>query len=273
MINWIDGLQKALGYIESHLTDDLQTEDVARQACVSPFHFQRLFGAVCGITLGEYIRLRRLTLAGEELSRGHARVIDVALKYGYDSPDSFARAFSRFHGVTPSAARESGVSLNAFSPLRITLTTEGGHTMEYRIVEKQPFTLMGKGRMFSNETSYQEIPKFWDEYLSSDDKPVCGRFGVCLDEKNSREFKYLIADLYKPWEDIPDGCDTVVAFPAGTWAVFPCTMDTLQDTNTRMWKEWLPACKEYRLGGGWNLEMYAPLQENYVELWLPLEKL
>ena len=101
MLNWIDGLQKALAYIESHLTDDLQTEDVARQACVSPFHFQRLFGAVCGVTLGEYIRNRRLAMAGEELSRGGSKVIDVALKYGYDSPDSFARAFSRFHGHHP----------------------------------------------------------------------------------------------------------------------------------------------------------------------------
>ena len=139
MINWIDGLQKALAYIESHLADDLQTEEVARQACVSPFHFQRLFGAVCGVTLGEYIRNRRLTLAGEELSRGDSKVIDIALKYGYDSPDSFTRAFSRFHSIAPSVAKEKGAKLNAFSPLRITLTTEGGNTMEYKIVEKQPF--------------------------------------------------------------------------------------------------------------------------------------
>lgn len=271
MLNWIDGLQKALAYIESHLTDDLQTEDVARQACVSPFHFQRLFGAVCGVTLGEYIRNRRLAMAGEELSRGGSKVIDVALKYGYDSPDSFARAFSRFHGITPSAAKESGASLRAFSPLRITLTTEGGNTMEYKIVQKQPFTLMGVARMFNNETSYQEIPKFWDEYLSQEDKPVCGMFGVCLDE-NGKDFKYLIADPYKPWEDIPAACDTVVTFPAGTWAVFPCTMSTLQETNTRMWKEWLPACKEYKLGGNYNLELYAPPEQNYAELWLPLEK-
>lgn len=270
MFNWIDGLQKALAYIEAHLADDLQTEDAARQACVSPYHFQRLFGAVCGVTVGEYIRLRRLTLAGEELSRGGSKVIDVALKYGYDSPDSFARAFSRFHGISPSAAKEPGAKLNAFSPLRITLSTEGGHTMEYRIVEKQAFTLMGVGRMFNNETSYQEIPLFWQEYLARSERPVCGMFGVCLDE-NGRDFKYLIADPYKPWEDIPAGCETAF-FPAGTWAVFPCTMDTLQDTNTRMWKEWLPACKEYRLGRNCNLELYAPPEENYAEIWLPLRK-
>ncbi len=270
MMNWIDGLQRALAYIEAHLADNLQTEDVAREACVSPFHFQRLFGAVCGVTLGEYIRLRRLTMAGEELSRGHAKVIDVAIKYGYDSPDSFARAFSRFHGIAPSAAREPGAALNAFSPLHITLTTEGGHTMEYRIVEKQAFTVVGKGRMFNSETSYQQVPLFWQEYLNGEDKPVCGMFGVCLDE-NSKDFKYLIADLYQPWQEIPAGCETAF-FSAGTWAVFPCTMQTLQETNTRMWKEWLPACKEYKLGGNYNLELYAPPEQNYAELWLPLEK-
>ena len=271
MVNWIQGLQQALSYIAAHLTEELQTEDVARQAYVSPFHFQRIFHAVCGLTLGEYIRCRRLTLAGEELSRGDIKVIDAAVKYGYDSPDSFARAFSRFHGIAPSQAKEKNVTLNAFSPLRITLTTEGGNKMEYRIVEKHSFTLMGKGRMFNNETSYQEIPRFWDEYLSSDDQPVMGRFGVCLDE-NGKDFKYLIADHYKPWKEVPEGCDTVVTFPAGTWAVFPCTMETLQETNTRMWKEWLPACKEYKLGGNYNLERYTAPEQNYVELWLPLER-
>ncbi len=268
MPNWIEGLQAALDYIEAHLDGDLQTEDVAQKAYVSPFHFQRLFSAVCGVTLGEYIRLRRLTRAGEELSRGHAKVIDVALQYGYDSPDSFARAFARFHGIAPSAAREPGATLNAFSPLRITLSTEGGNKMEYKIVKKEAFTLMGTGKVFNSETSYQEIPHYWDEFLQSENKQVCGMFGVCLDE-DGKLFKYLIADLYQPWQEVPDGHETVT-FPAGTWAVFPCTMQNLQETNTRMWKEWLPALKEYRLGGNYNLELYAPPEQNYAELWLPL---
>lgn len=270
MPNWIDSLQGALDYIETHLTEDILPEDVAQKAYVSAFHFQRIFHALCGVTLGEYIRCRRLTLAAQELSRGESKVIDVALKYGYDSPDSFARAFQKFHGVLPSAAKEKGAKLNAFSPLRINLTLEGGNMLEFKIVKKEAFTVMGVGRMFNNETSYQEIPAWWDEYLASKDKPVRGEFGVCLDE-DGKLFNYLIADLYQPWAEIPAGCQAAT-FPAGEWAVFPCKLATLQETNTRVWKEWLPSCKDYKLGGSYNLEMYSPPEEDYVELWFPVER-
>jgi TPR repeat protein len=120
MFNWIDGLQRALAYIEAHLADELATEDAAREACVSPFHFQRLFGAVCGVTVGEYIRLRRLTLAGGELSRGGSRVMDVAIKYGYDSPDSFARAFNTALEAQSKGDYEKAIEL-------YTLAAEMGH--------------------------------------------------------------------------------------------------------------------------------------------------
>ena len=270
MQNWIDSLQSALDYIETHLTEDILPEDVAQKAYVSAYHFQRIFHALCGVTLGEYVRCRRLTLAAQELTRGDSKVIDVALKYGYDSPDSFARAFQKFHGTLPSAAKEKGAKLNAFSPLRINLSLEGGKMLEFKIVRKETFTVFGPGRAFSNETSYQEIPAWWSEYLKGDNRPVQGHFGVCLD-KDGTLFDYYIADLYEPWHEIPQGCQAIT-FPAGDWAVFPCTMDTLQETNTRMWKEWLPACKDYRLSRNCNLEMYAPPGENYAELWLPVER-
>lgn len=106
MQDWISGLQSSLDYIEQHLTEEMTPEDVAQKAYVSAYHFQRIFTALCGMPMGEYIRCRRLTLAGQELSTGDVRVIDVAVKYGYDSPDSFARAFQRFHGILPSAANE-----------------------------------------------------------------------------------------------------------------------------------------------------------------------
>ena len=114
MQNWIDSMQSALDYIEAHLTEDIQPEDVAQKAYVSAFHFQRLFHALCGVTLGEYIRCRRLTLAGQELSRGNSRVIDAALKYGYDSPDSFARAFQKFHGILPLSSEGKGREAQRF---------------------------------------------------------------------------------------------------------------------------------------------------------------
>lgn len=147
-MNWITGIQRALDYIEEHLTQEIDYEVLAREACSSFYHFQRVFSLLCGYTLGEYIRLRRLTLAGAELAAGKIRVIDAALKYGYDSPDSFARAFTRFHGVTPSSAREEGVRLNTFTRLSIKLSLEGGCSMDYRIENHPGMTLTGCCRRF-----------------------------------------------------------------------------------------------------------------------------
>ena len=115
-MNWIQGMQRAIDYVEAHITEEIDVEEVARQAYSSPFHFQRVFGILCGFSLGDYIRMRRLSLAGEELAGGSARVIDVALKYGYDTPESFFRAFTRFHGIAPSEAKHSG-QVKIFTPL------------------------------------------------------------------------------------------------------------------------------------------------------------
>ena len=110
-MDWVTGIQKAIDYIENHITEKLDYEEIAENAFSSPYHFQRVFSILCGYTLGEYIRNRRLALAGTELAADKIKVIDAAVKYGYDSPDSFTRAFPRFHGITPSAAREPGVRL------------------------------------------------------------------------------------------------------------------------------------------------------------------
>ena len=268
-----DRLQAAIDYIEAHLTEAMDVHEVAARAYVSAFHFQRIFTSLCGMPLGEYIRRRRLTLAAQELSCSRrSRVIDVAMKYGYDSPDSFTRAFRRFHGVVPSQAGLPGVTLQSFVPMKIKLNQEAASMMEYRIVQKAPFTVVGYKRQFSNDTSYQEIPVWWEEMQQK--SAVMGMFGVCIDT-DGKLFDYLIADLYQPWKPVPEGCVTHTV-PGGTWAVFPCTLGTLQDTNTKMWRDWLPSCREYRLAGGYNLEFYYDLNENdppssAVELWLPVQ--
>ena len=107
-MNWIQGLQRAIDYVEAHMTEEIDFEQAAKQAYASSFHFQRVFGILCGFSLGDYIRMRRLSLAGEELAKGQGKIIDVALKYGYDTPESFSRAFTRFHGITPSEAKRGG---------------------------------------------------------------------------------------------------------------------------------------------------------------------
>lgn len=274
-----EGIRDALGYIESHLTEELDIGEIAAQAYVSPFHFQRIFSALCGFTVGEYIRSRRLSEAAAVIARTEERLIDVALRYGYESQDSFTRAFRKFHGVSPSAVRGGGVRLKTFAPMRIKFTLEGGFMMEYRIVEKPAFTLVGYGRRFKYDTSYQEIPKYWDEHSQSPmAKEIMGMYGLCLDEFGKDDFEYLISDNYIPQKDtLPEGCRTYT-LPAGLWAVFPCRgpiVETLQAINKRIYDEWLPNNSEYRLAGNVNLEVYLePPHENpqddYCEIWIPV---
>ena len=227
MQSWIEGFQESIDYMEEHMADELDIEAIAGKAALSPFYYQRIFGALCGLTVGEYIRALRMTLAAQELARAGTKVIDAAIRYGYDSPDSFAKTFQRFHGITPSRAKEPGALLRSLAPLHIKITLEGGNMMDYRIVEKAPFTIVGTKRSFNTDTSYQEIPKFWNEWMAQgEDRPIKGTFGVCIDMKG-KDFDYWIADLYFPWEDIPEGCGTRV-IPGSCWAQFPCTIRTLQ---------------------------------------------
>ena len=276
MRGWIEGFQESIDFMERNLTDELDIEEIAGKAALSPFYYQRVFGALCGMTVGEYIRARRMTLAAQELNRKDVKVIDVAVKYGYDSPDSFTKTFQKFHGITPSQAREPGAQLRSFAPLHIKITMEGGSMLEYSIVEKAPFTIIGVKRPFNSETSYQEIPKFWDEWMAQGEKrPIMGTFGVCIDMKG-KDFDYWIADLYFPWEEIPEGCETRV-IPGSTWAQFPCTIATLQDTNTKIWSEWLPALQGYTLAGEYDIEVYLPPEDGSkdmsVYIWVPLKKI
>lgn len=276
MRRWIEGFQESIDFIEQNLTEELDIESIAAKAALSPFYYQRIFGALCGMTVGEYIRARRMTLAAQDLSRKNSKVIDIAIKYGYESPDSFAKAFQRFHGITPSQARDPGAPLRSFAPLYIKITMEGGNMLEYRIVSKSSFTIVGVQRRFHSDTSYQEIPKFWSEWMyQGEHRPIMGTFGVCIDN-GGKEFDYWIADLYKPWEDIPEGCE-MYQIPGSLWAQFVCRgplPDSLQSVNTKIWSEWLPSLRGYKLAGKYNLEVYSPPaaksedDENYI--WIPL---
>lgn len=162
-MDWITGIQRAIDYIEEHLTEELDYEAIAKESFSSSFHFQRVFSILCGYTLGEYIRSRRMTLAGIALAAGNERVIDVALRYGYDSPDSFAKAFHKFHGITPSQARSEGAKLKSFSRLSFRITLEGGTMMNYRIEKKPAMTLTGFKKHFDGTPleRKQQDHHFW----------------------------------------------------------------------------------------------------------------
>ena len=158
-MDWVKGVQHAIDYMEMHMTEELKMEEIAAESFSSTYHFQRVFSILCGYTVGEYIRSRRLTLAGKELQETSEKVIDIALKYGYDSPDSFARAFARFHGITPSEARRKGAVLQAFSPLSVKIILEGGEKMKYRLEDKEAMTFIGHGYVCSGGAGDPEEKK------------------------------------------------------------------------------------------------------------------
>ena len=121
-MEWIERIGDAIKFIEDNMTEDITIKDIAENIFISPFYFQKGFSMLCGFTVGEYIKKRRLTLAGIELLSTDNKIIDIALKYGYDSPDIFTKAFTRFHGVTPTAVRKDGAVIKSFAPLKIKFT-------------------------------------------------------------------------------------------------------------------------------------------------------
>lgn len=282
-MEWTNAIQDAIVFIENHITDDITAEDIANHVYMSPFYFQKGFSMLCGYTIMEYVRNRRLALAGGELATTDSKVIDVALKYGYDSPDSFTKAFTRFHGVSPALVRKDNALLKSYAPLAIEISLKGGYLMNYKIEKKDSFTVLAVSKEFHYETCKNEIPAFWQEHCkSANGKNICGMFGINIDEEMGNDkFEYLIADLYVPSSDVPEGCITRT-IPAFTWAVFPCVgpMPTaLQDVNTKIFSEWLPAAKEYTFAAGYCVEMYGDpgkfpkgmQDENYYsELWIPI---
>lgn len=167
-MNWIAGIQRAIDYVEQHITENIDYGMAAKEACSSEFHFQRVFGILCGFTLGDYVRMRRLSLAAEELIHSSEKVIDISLKYGYETPESFTRAFVRFHGITPTEARH-GKNVKSFSRLSVKLILTGGSTMDYRIEKMDAFEVICRRKTVAkagSETATADISAFWTECQS-----------------------------------------------------------------------------------------------------------
>lgn len=283
-MEWIESISKAISFIEDNITEELTVEKIAHNALISPFYFQKGFAMLCGFTVSEYVRWRKLTLAGTELVSSDEKIIDIALKYGYESPDSFTKAFTRFHGITPTAVRKDGAMIKSFAPLKIKFSLEGGFIMDYKIVEKDAFTVMGVSKMFNYDSAFAEVPGFWAEhYKTGKGEVVCGMYGISIDEAmGNKEFEYLIADDYIPCKDIPNGYNTKV-IPKHTWAVFPCKgpmPGAFQDINKKIFSEWLPNCKDYDIAAGYNIELYSNPsdypsgtqdKDYYCEMWIPVK--
>ena len=299
-MDWITGIQNAINYIEDHITEELDYGQIAMKSFSSPFHFQRVFSILCGYTLGEYIRNRRLTLAGTELANTSEKIIDVAYKYGYESPESFAKAFQRFHGITPSQARSSGVMLKSFSRLSIKVSLEGGSIMNYRIEEKEAMLLTGYKRRFvgsPNDKQDQDhnfaCETRLEQYIL---EGMCREHETIyqiLNNFDAEGYDFYYAYQFPKWaledmQDIPKDIATRfenVSIPAGTYIVLEterCQFPTAKMDELRMKaiSQWLPT-SGYELRNApeigiihWFWEEGNDQLNNsrYCELWLPIAK-
>lgn len=288
-MNWINGIQNSFDYIENHITEKIDCSEIAEQAYCSVFYFQKIFNAVCGMTVGEYIRNRRLTLAGSEICSLKSKVIDVALKYGYESPESFTRAFTKFHGITPSEARRNGSGLKSFSRLSIKIIMKGGNTMNYRIIEKPAFKVLGKTEIHSIDESQNKntIPDFWDkvhrtgiiETLLKNASDKTYIFGICYGNThtNKMTFDYSIAVECDGNITVPEGY-TVNEIPARTWVIAECT-GAMPEAIQKLWHEicteFFPA-SEYRPTYEMDIEAYPSgnmtSPDYHSQIWIPIER-
>jgi AraC family transcriptional regulator len=289
-MDWQGRMNRAIAWIERHLTEDVEWDEAAREAHCSLFHFLRMFEVITGLTAGEYVRRRRLSLAAMELASGDAKVIDVALRYGYDSPDAFAKAFRRMFGCTPTEARQPGTRLRSYPPITFSITLKGAQAMEYRLETKPAFSLTGVSiRTPMGGESFREVPALWDRcsadgtcaWLAALVPPgsSIGVAGVCAEFDTAKgEFSYFIAvETPADRSTLPAGCRDIPV-PAATWGVFESRgpkPEAIQGVTQRIFNEWFPS-SGWEHAEGPELEIYSRGDvrdpDYYSEVWIPLLK-
>ena len=286
----LKSLNDAMQYIEEHLADEIDMKEAARRALCSEYHLSRMFSFLAGMPLSEYIRHRRLTLAAFELRDARVKVIDVALKYGYNSPDSFARAFQQLHGITPTEARHPGAPLKAYPPMTFQLTVRGGNPMNYRIVEKDAFRIIGimKRVPIVFHGVNPDIAAMWAslnaemmtqlKQLSNVEPQGLISASIHFDEGRMNEQGSLDHYIGAASTLECPGHFAQLEVAASTWAVFEAVgpfPDTLQHVWGRIYSEWFPS-SNYEVAPGpeilWN-ESKDTTSPNYrSEIWVPVVK-
>lgn len=296
-MDWLDKMNAAIDYIEENLTETIDYETVARKAGCSSYNFQRMFSFITDIPLAEYIRRRRLTLAALELQNTNLRVIDVAVKYGYDSTTAFARAFKGLHGLTPKEATQQGVKLKAYPKISFQISIKGDYDMDYRIETKEAFDIFGIETICSltGDTTRLTPSELWQEchkngeyerlFSNSGDLPdfvstdLCKIHGVEYYRKTDGDtFPYMLFSFCSK-DSKTDGYQ-VVHIPSQTYAIFPSKPfgwdedfgQVLSDLQKRFFTDWLPT-SSYERAEGPNFEIYGGSPETgYIELWYPVKK-
>lgn len=284
-MDWLNAMNNAVEYMEANITEKLDIEKVAKIALSSTFHFQRMYHMITGVTIAEYIRRRRLTLAAQDIISGE-KIINVAYKYGYETPEAFTKAFGKMYGMSPSAAREPGVNLKAYPKLSFHISIKGDKDMNYKIVEKGSFTVVGKQTRISmvGEKNFKQVPGFWDDCMKdgsyqwlSSKVGKLGVLGVSKDfDKHKDEFNYMIA-VEEIKGTLPKGYISAT-IPAATWAVFESVgplPETSHDLLRRIFTEWFPSTG-YQHDCAPELEVYSVgdmFSADYrCEIWIPIKK-
>ena len=290
LMDSLSNMNKAMAYIEEHLTEDIDYSEISKIACCSEYHFKRMFSFLSGIGLSEYIRRRRLTLAALDLKDKSLRIIDVAVKYGYDSADSFSRAFHSMHGILPSEVRNSNIQLKAYPKMTFQLSIKGGCEMNYRIVEKGPFKIVGfKKRVpiiFNGVNP--EIAKMTElltpEVIKklkalSNVEPT----GIISASANFSEGRMEEKGELDHYIGVATSSDETAEFDVlqvedSTWAVFESIgpyPETLQNVWGRIYSEWFPASGYEAVPGPeilWNESPDTGNPKYRSEIWIPVKK-
>lgn len=282
-MNWIEQLNQSMEYIESNLDKTIDMHTISRIAGCSPYHYQRMFSLVAEITLGEYIRKRRLTMAAYELQDSGVSVIETALKYGYESPTAFTRAFSKFHGVTPRQAKKAGVSLKAYPKLSFEIAVNGRGELNYRIEKKQGFRFVGIKETVYNDgvNNFIRVPRMWQEARENgmiedifklSDGRLWGVMGALANYTQDTVDYYIVATSD---EAVPD--DMVELYvEEGLWVIFPCHgRKNIQPVWKRIYGEWFPG-SGYEHSGGVEVEWYSDgdldADDYLTEIWIPIKE-
>lgn len=274
---WMDKMNQAMRYIEDNLTGEINLEKIAQITCTSSYNFQRMFSYMSGVSLSEYIRRRRMTLAAVDLQNSNEKIVDIALKYGYASPTAFNRAFQSVHRIAPSMAKDCTYILKAYQPLRFIVKVEGVEELEYRIVRKKAFRITGVRYPLDPdlEKNFERVPKLWKEagkngtiarlapYIKTE---PFGLLGVSVGDKENHWHFYIAAASNEEISEMDS-----YWLPKATWVVFSSegTHESLQQLEKRIWTEWFPN-SGYEYADGPIIEVYQDPDPKHskLEIWM-----
>ncbi|NOU64735.1 helix-turn-helix domain-containing protein [Paenibacillus sp. LMG 31461] len=287
-MQWLERMERAMAYIEQNLEDKISYEELGKISMCSSYHFQKMFSFLTNISLSEYIRRRRLTLAAQALQNSSIKIVELAFKFGYESPDAFSRAFCKLHGVTPSFARESEVVLKAYPRLYFYLTLRGAKEMNYKIVEREAFKVFGKSITVNFSENNGAIPKFLKQcceegitdkmfelaqYELKVGKTGKQLSGVLYDYQPSEGvFRYMVAAECSD-ASVPDNFE-IYDVPKLLWGVISEIYEKHIEIS-EIWKrvpEWLQSMG-YEHAEAPELEEYYTVDTGILcEVWIPIIK-